>query len=387
MAGGVTGFQNNRLIQAREARSLTAIALADLIEVSPSSISHYESGAQNPRPEILATIARKLNLPTSFFLKQMPTRPEPKIFYRSMSSATKMARARAERRYEWFRDIVEYLDEYFDFPATNLPQIDVPEDFREITNSYIERFADETRAHWNLGTGPVMNMARTLEVNGIFLARGRTGAETLDAFSEIDHQGIPYIFLASDNDTLVRCRFSAAHELGHLILHKNVDKKSINKATEFRMIENQAHHFAAAFLLPEQSFVDELFGISLDAFRSLKPRWKISIAAMIKRCEQLGMITEEVSQRMWINRNRRGWREREPLDDLPVEEPHLISKSFKMLVESGIKTTDQIVDDLRLSAVDIEELAFLEKGFFGANANDQNEPKLKQKKVLIFKRG
>lgn len=386
MAGGVIGFQGKRLLQAREARSLTSIALADLVDVSPGSISHYESGFQSPRPETLKKLSQNLNLPESFFLKPIFDRPEPKIFYRSMSSATKIARSRAERRYEWFREIVEYLNYYFDFPEINLPILDIPNDFRSITKKNIEQAANDLREIWNLGEGPILNLTRVLEANGIFVARGKIGAETLDAFSEIDHLNVPYIFLASDNDTLVRCRFSAAHELGHLILHKNLEKKSINKPSEFKLIENQAHHFAAAFLLPEKSFVDELYGVSLDAFRSLKPRWKISISAMIKRCEQLEMISEESAQRLWINRNRRGWREKEPLDDLPVEEPQLIAKSFKMLVENKVRTVEQIVDDLRLSANDIEELSYLEKGFLRPNISDETSPVLKHQKVVQFKR-
>ena len=32
---------------------------------------------------------------------------------------------------------------------------------------------------------------------------------------------------------------------------------------------------------------------------ALKDRWKVSVAAMIKRCEQLGIIDHEAVQRLW----------------------------------------------------------------------------------------
>jgi len=388
MAIGVKGFYGERLLQAREARSLNAVALSDLVGVKPSAISQYENKGQSPRPEILDLIAKKLNLPVHFFLKPIAFRSEPTIFYRSMSSATKSARIRAERRYEWFREIVDYLSNYFDFPITRLPELDVPSDFKEITALHIESLAEQARSFWSLGCGPITDMVRTLESNGIFVTRGNLSADTLDAFSELDDARQPYIFLGADKNNLVRSRFDAAHELAHLLLHKNIDKKAIKRASDFKLIENQAHHFAGAFLLPATSFVNELHGISLDSFRSLKGRWKLSIAAMIKRCEQLELIDENQAKRFWINRNRRGWREHEPLDDLPVEIPQLIPKSFQILVDEQVRTVDQILDDIRLPYSDIEELACLPKGFFGRSAGNDAMPVLKngRAKVLPFRR-
>lgn len=388
MAIGVKGFHGERLSQAREARGLAANALAELVGVSATAISKYEKKGHSLRPEVLDEIARKLNLPVSFFLKPIVVRPEPKIFYRSMSSATKTARVRAERRYEWFREITDYLSNYFDFPFVNLPELDIPNDFRNTTSSHIESLADQTRAYWNLGYGPIINVVRTLESNGIFVARSNLWAETLDAFSELDHNKQPFIFLSSDNDTMVRSRFNASHELAHLILHKNVEKKSLKKAADFRLIENQAHHFAGAFLIPAKSFVDELVGISLDSFRSLKGRWKIAIAAMIKRCEQLDLISEDQAKRMWINRSRRGWRLHEPLDDLPVEQPQWVKRAFQILVEKKIRSKEQISEDLRLTPTDVIELCSLEENFFNMGLGDESTPVLKSnnQKVVPLRR-
>ena len=388
MAVGTKGFQGERLTQAREARSLTVIALADLVGMSAASITQYEKSNQNPRPQVVEALADKLNLPTSFFQNPVIKRPEPTIFYRSMSSATKMARSRAENRYEWFREITDYLSSYFDFPHLNLPDLDVPVNFKDITGLQIESLAEQVRGEWNLGASPVGNMIRTLEANGILVSRGSIGADTLDAFSEMDANKQPYVFLASDFNVLARSRFSAAHELGHLILHQNVDKKSIRKAADFRLIENQAHHFAGAFLLPAQSFTSELAGFSLDSFRVLKGRWKVSIAAMIKRCEHLGLLSDMQVKRMWINITRRGWRRVEPLDESPDEIPQMISRSFELLLEHGIRTKSQILDDLRLSANDVEELACLESGFFDEDIASEIAPALKvsSEKVVRFRR-
>lgn len=357
MTVGVTGFVAGRLRQAREARGLSLVALADLVGVSSAAISQYEKGQHTPRPETFDLLAKGLNLPRTYFLKAETIAPveQHRLFYRSMSSATKLARTRAGRRLEWFKEIYAYFEQFFDFPEPNVPDLGLPEDFRDITKATIESAAEQVRAHWRLGFEPIADVIRTMEANGIYVARGVMGAETLDAFSEYDGNR-PYIFLGSDKNVLVRSRFDCSHELGHLILHRNVKKKELNRATDFRIIENQAHHFAGAFLFPAKSFQQDIWGLSLDSFRSLKPTWKVSIAAMIARATQLEMLDDESAKRLWINLGRRGWRLSEPLDDLPCEQPKMLAKAVDALIKNRIKTREQILDDLALAPSDVLEL-------------------------------
>jgi len=66
---GVERFQRERLLQARKARGLTAISLADLAGLGQATISQYEKGTQKPRQENLDKLANLLNVPPSFFLQ------------------------------------------------------------------------------------------------------------------------------------------------------------------------------------------------------------------------------------------------------------------------------------------------------------------------------
>lgn len=368
MTVGVPGFVAGRLRQAREARGLSLVALADLIGVSPAAISQYEKGQHTPRPETFDLLKRQLNVPHAYFFKPEVVVPveQHRLFYRSMSSATKQARTRAGRRLEWFKEIVVYFEQFFDFPEPNIPSLGLPENFKNITRASIESAAEQVRAHWRLGLGPISDVVRTMEANGIYVTRSAIDAETLDAFSEYDGSH-PFIFLGSDKNVLVRSRFDCAHELGHLVLHRNVKKKDLNRAADFRTIENQAHHFAGAFLFPAKSFQQKIWGVSLDSFRSLKPTWKMSIAAMIARANQLEMLDDEGAKRLWINLGRRGWRQREPLDDLPCEEPKLLARAADTLIRNGIKTREQILDDLALAPSDVLEL-------FGSKPESFQEP-------------
>lgn len=386
MTVGTTGFVAGRLRQAREARGLSVVALAGLVGVSAAAISQYEKGHHLPRMETSEVLAKSLNLPLSYFLKPEVVAPveQHRLFYRSMSSATKQARTRAGRRLEWFKEIVAYFEQFFDFPEPNVPDFGLPDDFREITRATIESAAEQLRAYWRLGMEPIADVIRTMEANGIYVTRGTLDAETLDAFSEFDGQR-PYVFLNSDKNVLVRSRFDCAHELGHLVLHRNVKQKDLNRATDFKVIESHAHHFAGAFLFPAKSFQREIWGLSLDSFRSLKPTWKFSIAAMISRASQLEMLDEEETKRLWINLSRRGWRQCEPLDDLLCEQPKMLAKAADALIKNKIKTKEQIIADLALPHSDVVELLGAEPELF---REGDDGPRLKTfgNNVIQFRR-
>ncbi|MGZ9201795.1 MAG: helix-turn-helix domain-containing protein, partial [Caulobacteraceae bacterium] len=102
------------------------MALADMIAVTPQSVSQYESGRQAPRPEVLGQIASKLNVPISYFTRPPAEIDDAPIFWRCRATASKVARERAEIRLLWVKDILSYLGQFLDFPEVNLPDLDPP---------------------------------------------------------------------------------------------------------------------------------------------------------------------------------------------------------------------------------------------------------------------
>ena len=385
---GVSSFSSERLIQARKARGLTAVSLADMIDVSPATISLYEKGTHKPRQEKLDRLSTVLNVPTAFFLQPISIKKPNRVFYRSMSAATKSARARVEARYEWILQVIDYLLEFFDLPEVRLPEFNLPDDFRALDFSTIDSVAEQVRRQWDLGERPVANVVQTLENNGIVVWRTPFEARTLDGFSEF-RSPHPMVVLSLDKQNKYRSRFDAAHELGHLVLHRDIDGRALRRSSDFRLIENQAHRFAGAFLLPETSYCNELWSVSLDAFRSLKPRWNVSIALQIVRARELGIVDERQQKRLWINLARRGWRTREPLDDSePAEKASLITQGMQMLVDNKVRTGIQMAQDLSLSVPELEKLTEVMPGTLTAGARPAVRPVLKTsgEKVVPFRR-
>lgn len=366
MRVGTPGFSGHRLREAREARGLTAVSVSELAEVSVQAVYHYESGRMSPSPDVLEKLAVALNLPPVFFL--LPDRrefgPTP-TFFRSMSAATKGARNRARHRLRWLQDIVAYASDFVAFPDSNFPDLDVSADPIMLSNAEIEQAAEDARRYWRMGDGPIANMILLLENQGAIVARDQLGADTLDGLSQfIAEDERPYMVIGVDKGSPARWRFDAAHELGHMLLHANIGREKLDRPEMHRKIEEQAHHFARAFLLPLGSFGDDLFGVSLDAFRAIKPRWNVSIATMIFRARDAGLLSEDTERKLRIGMSRHKWRIREPYDETTdAEEPRVLRRSFEMILSKSDQTPGDVTAQTGLQSSDIETLSALPTGY------------------------
>lgn len=330
--------------------------LSELVNVTPSAISQYEKNHRSPSPDVVERLSKKLELPVRFFF--LPKR-DPRVstvFYRSLSAATKTARRRAENRFRWLQDIVEFLSDFVDFPSVNLPDLDLPADPLLLSHDDIESVAEAARRYWNLREGPIANVVAFLEHQGVVVARDALGAATLESMSEFAPSGQPFVMIGTDKGTFVRWRFDAAHELGHLLLHRQIDRARLRRTADFKRLENQAHRFASAFLLPLDAFGEEISAVSLDAFAAMKTRWNTSIAMMIRRARDANFISEVTERRLWINYSRRGWRGNEPFDEAPPEIPTLLRQALDGLESRSNSGIHDLIAVLGLSSGDVESL-------------------------------
>jgi len=384
MGQSTPGFNGKRLRQARDVCGLTITALAEMIDISKQAISQFEKGAHDgkacvtPRPEILTKIAAHLNFPKDFFLQESHIVNDTPIHYRSLSAATKTARVKAESKLMWLQEISGFLKQYVELPTINIPFFNVS-DCSKLSSNDIETFATETRHFWGLGDRPILNVLNLMESNGAIVSRIDLEAETLDALSQwADYDGGPYVILSSNKDSAARSRFDISHELAHLTFHRQLSKNICYNPIEHSIFEKQAHRFAGAFLLPALSFMNDLVIPTLDCFWALKEKWQTSIAAMIMRCQHLGIIDDEGATKLWINYNRRGWKRREPLDDkLPIEQPRLLRRSLELLFKENILTKEDVAYKLPYRQASLEEMINLPSGFLSLGKNVEYFPSIK----------
>jgi Zn-dependent peptidase ImmA (M78 family)/transcriptional regulator with XRE-family HTH domain len=369
---GTPGFVGERLKEAREARGLTAIALADLLNITKQAISLYELGDVSPQPDMMQEIAYKLNLPIAFFLRPIKYGSSSAVFFRALCAANKSDRGRGRSRMRWLYEvIVPYLMGFVTFPKVNIPEVGTISNPLRLTDDDIENIATQVRRYWGLGDGPISNVVLLMENNGFIITRMDLESPALDAFSNLpmSFDNTPYIILGNDKQSSVRSRFDAGHELGHLILHRSIKDSDLNKATDFKIIEQQANRFSSAFLVPMNKFSEDFSLPTLNAFRALKSKWLVSVALLIKRAYDLGFIPDEHYRRLWIYYNHKGWRKEEPLDsELPIEQPLLLRRAFASIIEAKVRTPEQLLSELPLSSKDVEGLIHLPEGYFDPSA-------------------
>ena len=141
----------------------------------------------------------------------------------------------------------------------------------------------------------------------------------------------------------------------------HVDNDQLIK--NLKQIEEEANLFASAFLLPRDSFGQEVMSSSIEHFITLKKRWNVSIQAMIMRCQTLGILSENQILYLWKQVSKRRMKKREPLDDeVNPEEPSLLRLGIETIIKEGIMSPDEVIDSLRLYPKEIEELCNLPLG-------------------------
>jgi Zn-dependent peptidase ImmA (M78 family) len=308
-------------------------------------------------------IIATLQLPAVFFLRK-PERESGVVFWRSLANSTKLAQMVGECRLGWVQDITTTLEEHLELPPINLPEFNIPRDPLAIGDELIERLAAETRKFWGLGDGPIENVTGLLERNGIVLARDDLRAPALDALSKwCPENHSAFCLVSSGKESTARSRLSVLHELGHLVLHRGLDRWHLENKKLHQLIEAQAFRFGGAFALPAESFASDVYSLSLDAFVNLKYKWKFAIGMMLKRCESLGIGKEETHERLWRSLSSRGWRLSEPLDDeIPSEHPTLLADGIRFILDQKVLTAEQFCYTCALAPRDVEELADLGPG-------------------------
>lgn len=359
-------FNGERLKSARIYRGKTIIELAEEVEVTKQAISQFENG-KPPGLETLLRLISALGFPRDYFYEQNKNEIQVgNTYFRALLTSKKKDRMSQIEKMKILASIYHFLNKYLEFPVLNIPDMSFELDD-------IEEIASEVRRFFKIGLDePVTNMVRILEKNGIVVTAFSTDREGIDAFSQrqqVDESDYYFVVLGDDKKSATRRQFDAAHELGHIVLHDwTHDIESLSRE-EFRQVEKEANQFAAAFLLPKDAFTrDLIYPNKLDYYVELKKKWRVSISAMIVRAYQLKVINNNQYQNLMKQISKKGWRTKEPLDDIiQVSKPTLMKKAIEVLMVNQVMTGEKIVrqlsnNSLSLNSDEIEKLLGLNKG-------------------------
>ncbi|MGH8919901.1 MAG: ImmA/IrrE family metallo-endopeptidase, partial [Actinomycetes bacterium] len=199
--------------------------------------------------------------------------------------------------------------------------------------------AQALRRCWGLEWGPIPHLVRLMEAHGIVVAMlpfERSEASRIAAFST-SRLPRPLIVLTPDRaDDVYWYRFSAAHELGHLILHGDTVPGDAQH-------EREADTFAAEFLTPQASIAPQLpVRVDFTVLAHLQTAWGISVKSLLYRCRELGLFSAPTASRATQQLNvltSQGLLASEPIADYPGEKPVLLAQAFHLATQRGVTLT------------------------------------------------
>jgi len=308
-------FEPARLRLARELKEWSQTDLAGRVSITAAALSQFESASTRPSKETIAELSRALDVPVTFFA--IPVVETHDGFFRSTRRTPVAHRRRARALAHIAHDLVVGAKDKH-VPAVTVPYH--PADLRA-TSSDIERIAVDVRRAWNLPAGPIANVVELLESHGVVVLRLPLDTADVDAFS-LPFPDRPVVVLGSDKNDRARSRFDGAHELGHLVMHGE-------QVWGMKEVEQQAHSFAASFLMPAEDIYHQLpqradWPILFD----LKRRWQVSLAALLMRARTLGRMTEPSYLSAVKALSARGWRRVEPVPLGSPEHPSILERIF-----------------------------------------------------------
>ncbi len=359
-------YNSKRLTLARERRGLTKKALAELAGITTRTLSTYEN-AENISSLDEATflrVVRALGYPIEFYQQEDVESVNPdSVSFRALTTLSAGKRNAAIGAGTLALELDKWMSKRFKQRHHNLL------DFR--SDDYVDpqTAAMLLRDHWSLGELSISNMVHLLEKNGVRVFSLAENCLEVDAFS-FWKDNVPFALLNTMKSN-ERSRFDAAHELGHLVLHKHGSNKG-------REAEEQADKFASAFLMPEGSVLAAVRPYaSLDDTIRLKKFWKVSAAALIRRSYDLGIFTEWHYRQLYIELSKRYGRRTQPSPIEEREESIVLAKVISSLRSSGAQR-DSIVREIGIPSDELAALTF-DNSFFSLRLVNNERPTIKPK--------
>jgi Zn-dependent peptidase ImmA (M78 family)/DNA-binding XRE family transcriptional regulator len=354
-------FNPKRLSLARKRRRLSSKGFAELIGMSPVTVTRLEKANNEPEPETVNLIAKVLGFPRDFFFgDDIDDLAKDAASFRSLTSMTARERDAALASGSLAYLLSDYVSEKFNLPEPQLIDLSLERDPAAAART--------VRQLWALGEQPISNMIKLLESKGVRVFSLAENTKNVDAFS-CWRNDIPYVFLNTFKSA-ERSRLDAAHELAHLILHRHGGPR------QGRDAEMEANNFASSFLMPKADVRSRLPFVSrLDELVVAKKRWGVSTSALAYRLHKLGILSDWQYRIFCIQINQRGFRNEEP-NGLPREESVLWKKVFTELWSDRI-SKNQVAADLHLPPDELENLVFGLTGETKAPERAKGRPNLK----------
>ena len=328
------------VVRLRVSKSMSQTALAERARLSRLGLAKIERGEALPRTTTMRALAHALEVSPAQLAATV--RPLNTVRFR--------ARKRVREREQLLAEVSNWLDDYGFLEE--LLEDSAPFELQELRNQRQggpRALADEVRKHLEYDHQPIYDICGLLEGCGVKVLRLPRATEAFFGLSVKEDDGGPAIVINTwERISVERWIFSAAHELGHLLLHPGAyDYRQVEEPEDE---ERQADEFASFFLMPQDSFEREWYESSghplYERVLKVKRIFHVSYKTVLLRLVQMEEAPREVFGIFQVQHRRRWGRTLKKVDEpQPLTESEFSDK--RGLEPDRLSTADCLDDRLR----------------------------------------
>ena len=278
----------------RERKGMTRTALAKAVGHSAQWGSKVESGTLLLHGDDLLKVAAHLAVPAAFLTKATKlTEPAGTHFRSYKVTARDRAQARAEANYisHLLHELLSPLSavERTEVPVINANQFGITPRERGTGAAHFVRQA------WGLD-GPVANIVGRIEESGLFYAPMPLALTKISGITLARCDEQPRVTLLNNQVPHSTQRFTAAHELGHLVMD------ATTPLLPDEDVEERANAFASHLLMPFEQIEDQVTGLTprhIDVLYRVATKWGVHPKAVVQTAALNDAITRD-QQRRWF---------------------------------------------------------------------------------------
>ncbi len=315
-------------LRLKSARKMTGLSMDELAQkmgkiITKQAISKYEKGKMRPSSEILIKLAKALDVKPDYFLRTIKINLSAFEFRKKSKLSKKIEDSLKQKTIDYLERYLELeeilgMKSSFENPLSN-SKINNQDD--------IEAAAEKLREKWDLGLAPICNLLETLEEKGIKIFEVKEKGDFDGLSADV---GNTYIVVINKDKPLDRVRFTAAHELAHIICEFPPEPEK----------EKLCHGFAGAFLLPKTVLFRELGEkrnqITHWELKEIKEIYGISMQAIMRRALNLDIISKNCYKNFQISLSQKRQRKDEPFEYKRKEEPIRFKQLLSRALAEGI---------------------------------------------------
>jgi Zn-dependent peptidase ImmA (M78 family)/DNA-binding XRE family transcriptional regulator len=359
------------LKELQEEFNLNQSEMGKIIGVTRQTFAKYLAGERVMDSGKLYKLARYFNKDIDFFLSKKSKKENVSFMFRAddpENNFNEKLKDEIAKQFKLYHEIIELSDD----PVKDY----LPEEYKlkiegmklnEKEKTAIEKIAEKQRRYMGIDDALNINVFTLFEENNINVIAKEINDYNLDAVSAFSEDKGAYIFINDSKDIPEERKiFSAVHELGHLIFHRDQYSKDISELkytnSQLKDIrEKAADHFAMAFLIPAKVLrnYDYYFDgyIDIDLIIEKKKEFGVSAKSLIMTLNKYGYIDDRILGALFKKLREAGYDKKEPeARDYIIKNEKLFALVRKLVIKEDI-TINKAAEVLNIPILEMRKLA------------------------------